>query len=303
MQLLIPSPTVRINLSLFDEFGLSVYMKRDDLIHPVISGNKYRKLHYNLHHAIQAKKETILTFGGAYSNHIAATATAASIFGLNSIGIIRGEDADLTNSTLSGAISNGMQIIRISREEYATKEEPIYLEHLHERFPNTHIIPEGGSNYLGVNGCLEILKEVKEEIDYILCAVGTGTSLAGLAASLLPNQKILAFPAIKGGQYLEQNVRDLLNFTLMDQSWTQEIMSKIEWIHDYSFGGFAKINDELINFKNSFLNTTTIELDLVYTAKMIYGFYDLISKNKFKHGSQILIYHSGGLQGNVGFNT
>ena len=301
--LAIPSPLERILLPLFDEKKIEVHIKRDDLIHDEISGNKYRKLKYNIHHALNAKKDAILTFGGAYSNHIAATAAACQFFGIKSIGIIRGEDADLNNSTLARAISNGMQIIRVSREEYATKDEPIYIEHLHEKFPNVHIVPEGGANYFGLNGCAEILKEINQDFNFVICGVGTGTTLAGMAISLEKNQKIIGFPAIKGGEYLMDEIKHQINYALLDENWMNDILQKIELNHDYSFGGFAKVNDELIAFQKLFYEQTKIELDLVYTAKMMFGFLDLVQKNNFPEGSKIIIYHSGGLQGNKSLNN
>lgn len=302
-ELKLPSPLQKTELPLFDEKGIEVFIKRDDLIHPEISGNKWRKLKYNILHAQNAGNDQLLTFGGAYSNHIAATAAACAMFKLPSIGIIRGEEADLNNPTLSAARNQGMKIIPVTRQEYSEKEEPVYLEHLHERFPNTHIVPEGGANYFGLNGCMEITKEIEIPFDTIICACGTGTTLAGIAVSLGENQHVIGFPAIKNGHSLLQAIRSQIGYALFDTEWTNDILQKISLQTNYHFGGFAKVSDELKNFRSDFLDQTKIDLDLIYTAKMMYGFIEMVKNNQFSTGQKIVIYHSGGLQGNKGFET
>ncbi|MFN3341302.1 MAG: 1-aminocyclopropane-1-carboxylate deaminase/D-cysteine desulfhydrase [Flavobacteriales bacterium] len=296
--LLLPSPVERIEHPLLKSKSIELFIKRDDLMHTEISGNKYRKLHYNLAQAELLKKETILTFGGAFSNHIAATASACALAGIKSIGIIRGEEADLENPTLKRAHENGMIIHPITRERYDQKEEPLFHEELRELFGNIYIIPEGGKNYYGVNGCIEILQEVKEEFDLVCCAVGTGTTLSGLSIGLNEQQRIIGFPAIKSGEYLLEEVKSLLHWSLFDEEWVESIVKKISLQCDFHFGGFAKSNPKLLQFISDFESITGIPLDKVYTGKMMFGLMEMIRNGSITGGTRILIYHSGGLQGN-----
>lgn len=272
--------------------NISVVIKREDLIHPFVSGNKFRKLKYNLLDAEKGAHETILTFGGAFSNHIAAVAYAGKEKGFNTIGVIRGEELDAKiaeNPTLSFAKNCGMQLEFISRESYRTKNEPSFLKELKEQFGAFYYIPEGGTNALAIMGCEEILTLADSEFDYICCSVGTGGTIAGIINSALPHQKVLGFPALKG-DFLNDEIR---NFT-----------SKNNWelIPDYHFGGYAKVDEVLIQFINQFYVENQIALDPIYTGKMVYGVIDLIQKNYFQADSKILLVHTGGLQGISGMN-
>jgi 1-aminocyclopropane-1-carboxylate deaminase len=298
MQLTLPSPIQRIEHPLPASMGVELWMKRDDLIHPEISGNKYRKLQHNLAQAKVLQLKTVLTFGGAYSNHIAATAAACHALGLNSIGIVRGEDADLLNHTLKQAAAFGMQIIPVSRSTYDRHDDKLYHEELHEQFPETYIVPQGGANYFGVQGCVEILGECPIEPDLICVAVGTGTTLAGLSIASKEHQEIWGFPAIKDGAYLKEEIRKLVYWSLMDESWTSEIMNRIHLQTDYHFGGFGKTSPELKQFVEQFQSQTGIPLDYLYTGKMMYGIWDLLRKEKLRN-KKILVIHTGGLQGNA----
>ena len=267
-------------------------MKREDLLHPFVSGNKFRKLKYNLLEAKKLNHTTIITFGGAYSNHIAATAFACKEAGLKSIGIIRGEELESKiqqNPTLQFAQSCGMTFEFISRDEYQNKTNADFLSHLTSKYGNHYVLPEGGSNSLAVKGCEEILTLDDTEFDYICCAVGTGGTIAGLINSAKPHQKIIGFPALKG-DFLSNDIRKFATNT----NW--------KLICDYHFGGYANVNQTLISFMNEFYIDYQIPLDPIYTSKMVFGVLDLIEKKYFPENSKILMIHTGGLQGNKGMN-
>ena len=267
-------------------------MKRDDLIHPIVSGNKFRKLKYNLLEAKIQKKQILLTFGGAFSNHIAAVAYAGQQNGLKTIGIIRGDELknkELLNSTLLFAKSCGMEFEFVSREVYRLKSEKLYIDNLRLKFGDFYLVPEGGTNSLAVMGCQEIVTEHDANFDFICCAVGTGGTIAGVINSAYPNQKILGFPALKG-DFLKNEIR----IFAQNNNW--------ELITDYHFGGYGKVNKELIIFINQFFSSTQIPLDPIYTGKMVYGVLDLLANNYFPANSKILMIHTGGLQGIQGMN-
>ena len=299
----IGSPVQEVKDPVLKDSGIRLLIKRDDLIHEHISGNKWRKLKYNLREAAEQNHHTILTFGGAYSNHIAATAFAAQKAGFSSIGVIRGGD-DPTNPTLKFAREHGMQLHFVSREDYrkmtrvgAYGDTPV-LHELEDRFGRFFLIPEGGANGLGVLGCAEILSEVEEDFDVVCCAAGTGTTLAGLTLSLKGNQRLLGFPALKGGDFLADEVERLIAESRLRPPST----INCQLITDYHFGGYAKVKSELLKFINGFQERTGIPLDPVYTGKMMYGIYDIIrtgtnSDTPLQKGTTILAIHTGGLQG------
>ena len=275
-----------------NEYEVELFIKREDKIHPFISGNKYRKLKYNLQEARKLEYDTLLTFGGAYSNHIAAVATAGNEFELKTIGIIRGEElADKINEnpTLHFAKAQGMQFKFVSRSAYRDKENERFLEVLKEEFNDFYLVPEGGTNLLAVKGCEEILNEEDLAFDYICCAVGTGGTISGLINVSKSHQKILGFPALKG-DFLSTNI--------------SKFVTKNNWeiITDYHFGGYAKVNKELIDFINQFNQDYNIPLDPVYTGKLMFGVIKMIEDNYFEKSSKILVIHTGGLQGISGMN-
>ena len=275
-----------------NEYEVELFIKREDKIHPFISGNKYRKLKYNLQEARKLEYDTLLTFGGAYSNHIAAVATAGNEFELKTIGIIRGKElADKINEnpTLHFAKAQGMQFKFVSRSAYRDKENERFLEVLKEEFNDFYLVPEGGTNLLAVKGCEEILNEEDLAFDYICCAVGTGGTISGLINVSKSHQKILGFPALKG-DFLSTNI--------------SKFVTKNNWeiITDYHFGGYAKVNKELIDFINQFNQDYNIPLDPVYTGKLMFGVIKMIEANYFKKNSKILVIHTGGLQGISGMN-
>lgn len=283
-----------MNQSLFIKFpnSIAVSIKREDLLHPFVSGNKFRKLKYNLLQAKTEKKEVLLTFGGAFSNHIAAVAFAGKEQGFKTIGIIRGDELEgkiQENPTLSFAQNCGMVFKFISREEYRHKAETYFLENLKHEFGDFYLIPEGGTNEYAIKGCEEILVEEDAQFDYFCCAVGTGGTISGIINSILTHQKVLGFPALKG-DFLKE---DICKFA-QNQNW--------ELITEYHFGGYGKVTTELIAFINQFYAETKIPLDPIYTGKMVFGVLDLIDKNYFPQNSKILLIHTGGIQGVKGMN-
>ena len=274
------------------EKDIEVYIKREDLIHPFVSGNKFRKLKYNLAEAKKQNRKTLLTFGGAFSNHIAAVAFAGKSEGFITIGIIRGDElADKVenNPTLKFASENGMQFEFVSREMYRYKNDEAFLSELKDKFGDFYLIPEGGTNELAVKGCEEILTEEDKNFNYIACAVGTGGTIAGIIKSSLPNQQVLGFPALKG-DFLQNEIRIFAH----EANW--------QLINGYEFGGYGKVTPELITFINDFYAETKILLDPIYTAKMIFGVSKLVKQGFFPDNSRILLIHTGGIQGIDGMN-
>ena len=273
--------------------GVELFIKREDKLHPIISGNKFRKLKYNIEEAKRLNQTTLLTFGGAFSNHILAVAGAGAEFGFKTIGVIRGEELESKiqeNPTLVKAQELGMQFYFVSRTAYRDKEEPSFISHLHEKYGNFYLVPEGGTNNLAIKGCEEILTDSdKEYFTHITCAVGTGGTISGLINSSTEKQQIIGFSSLKGA-FLSEVIRNFV--------------SKTNWsINDsYHFGGYGKVTDELIHFLNSFYSQTAIPLDPVYTGKMVFGVLDLIEKGYFPENSKILMIHTGGLQGIKGMN-
>lgn len=281
--------------------GTTIHVKRDDLIHPLISGNKSRKLKYHLLKANEAKCDTLLTFGGPYSNHIAAVAKTAELCGLKSIGIIRGAHADVTNNTLKQARENGMELIPVSVDEYNERNNYNYHDQLKLEYPTAHIVPEGGAGHEGISGAMEIVKELDQVYDYMVCAVGTGTTAAGFILSKPAQTKVLCMNVFKKADGVAEMINANLNLLLNNKEAVAEHATDFEVIDGYGFGGYAKVNDELKQFVRKIYADYHLPLDLVYTGKAFFGLLDLIGKNKIPTQSKILFYHSGGVQGNKGF--
>ncbi|MHC5722988.1 MAG: 1-aminocyclopropane-1-carboxylate deaminase/D-cysteine desulfhydrase [Nostoc sp.] len=351
-----PPPLQQINSEITRDAGVNLYLLRLDLMHPLVNGNKWFKLKYNLLEAEEKNFTTLLTFGGAYSNHIYATAAAGNLFGFRTIGVIRGEERLPLNPTLSFAVQQGMQLVYLNRETYRQRNTPALQEYLQQRFGEVFIIPEGGSNLNGVRGCTEIvgayfagdlenlspnlspcrgealifppsllgkgvrglgfaLHEVKSQIvgdamptagyadafDYICVACGTATTLAGIALSLDHKQRAIAFPVLKNGAFLAQEIESLLT-NYLASGLPSPYSSPADWelVCDYHFGGYAKVNDELLLFSQQFREEHGVPLDYVYTAKMFYGVMDLLKQGFFCKGDSLLLVHTGGLQGNIG---
>jgi 1-aminocyclopropane-1-carboxylate deaminase/D-cysteine desulfhydrase-like pyridoxal-dependent ACC family enzyme len=273
---------------------VELFVKRDDLMHPIISGNKLYKLKYSIAKAKNEEYGGILTFGGAYSNHIAATAAYCKEEGIQSVGIIRGESTQPLNPTLSYSKSCGMTLSFIDRTTYRSKDDPGYLEKLKEDFNNPLIIPEGGANLEGITGAQEIIGAQCDEFDIIALAVGTGTTLAGILKALSPHQKVIGFPVHKHATVFE----DVIQIDSELQGYRQNQYS-IEG--GYHFGGYAKWNDALIQFMRSTYDEGGLKTDPIYTSKALYGIIDMIQKGSFEIGTKILFIHTGGLQGIGGF--
>lgn len=286
------SPLQEVINPILSSNELRLFVKRDDLIHPHISGNKWRKLKYNILDALQQNHHTILTFGGAFSNHIAATAFAAKKAGLESVGVIRGED-DSENPTLKFARQNGMKLHFVSRHDYRKKTEASFLKDLEQQFDRHYLVPEGGANGLGVKGCTEILTEVNENVDFVCCACGTATTAAGIALTLEESQKLLCFPVLKNGRFLQEEMNNMIQESRLRPLSNMDV----EFINDYHFGGYAKLKPSLLTFISKFEKENNILLDPVYTGKMMFGIFDLIQAGYFSKGTSILAIHTGGLQG------
>jgi 1-aminocyclopropane-1-carboxylate deaminase len=282
------SPVHQIHNKLFDEQGLKVFIKRDDLIHPIISGNKWRKLKYLLKEAQNQNKTHLITFGGAYSNHLLATSAAAAKFGFKSTGFVRGEEVN--NDMLFLCRLHGMNLIFTDRESYRDKKL-LFDKH----FANDNeafFIDEGGSSTLGVKGCSELINELDNTYDHIICACGTGTTAAGIINGITEHQLSTQFhsvPVLKNGEFLRKDIDVFLESPAAYNLHTE-----------YHFGGYGKVNEELIRFVKQFVATTGILIEPIYTGKMLYALYDLAVKSYFSPGSRILAIHTGGIWGLLG---
>ena len=284
-------PLMNHNITIPDA-SITVSIKREDLLHPFISGNKFRKIKYNLLKTKELRHNTLITFGGAFSNHIAAVAYACQQENIQAVGIIRGEELEgkiHENPTLLFAQNCGMKFEFVTRETYRNKSSECFIAELDAKYKKYYLLPEGGTNSLAIQGCEEILTPQDSNFDYICCAVGTGGTISGIINSLLPHQTALGFPALKG-DFLKEEICKFAN----QKNW--------KLINDYHFGGYAKVTEDLIDFINQFYKDTKIPLDPVYTGKMVFGVMDLIRKNYFPSGSKILLIHTGGLQGIAGMN-
>ncbi|WP_339377978.1 1-aminocyclopropane-1-carboxylate deaminase/D-cysteine desulfhydrase [Calothrix sp. NIES-2100] len=293
-------PTIQpINSAIAQQAGVELSVLRLDCMHPWVNGNKWFKLKYNLQEAKQRNLTTLLTFGGAYSNHIFATAAAGNLFGFRTIGMIRGEETLPLNPTLSFAVQQGMQLFYVNRDKYRERQTTALQAELQQRFGEVLIIPEGGSNLNGVRGCMEIVNT--REFDTVCLACGTGTTLAGIILSLHKSQRAIGFPVLKNGRFLAPEIDNWLrNYLASGLPVADEAIASWELICDYHMGGYAKVNDELLQFSQQFTQEHDIPLDYVYTAKMFYGVMDLLKQGFFPRGDRLLLIHTGGLQGNIG---
>lgn len=286
------TPVVEINEPLLEQAGVRLLVKRVDLVHPVISGNKWYKLKYNLIAAREQGHETLLSFGGAYSNHIHALAGAGKAYGFKTIGVIRGEPHSELNSTLCFATEHGMQLFYVNRADYRQKNSPEFIAQLHQRFGDFYLVPEGGTNTLAVKGACEIVDDIPGDVDVVACACGTGGTLAGVITGLQGRCRALGIAVLKGAGFLYDDVQQLLDGVDAGE-WTIDL--------DYHLGGYAKSKPELMTFLTRFEHMHGIQLDPVYTAKLMYALYTKIEKREFKPGATILALHTGGLQGRMGF--
>ena len=287
------TPIVELHSELLKSSGIKLLVKREDLNHPTISGNKWWKLKYNLEEAFNKNYDTVLTFGGAYSNHIFATAAAAKELNLKSIGIIRGEETLPLNKTLSFAKANGMQLHHISRESYREKNTNEFTHDLRKRFGDFYLIPEGGTNNLAVKGCAEFAATYlsKIDFDYLLLPAGTGGTMAGLTCGLPPDKNVIGVSVLKDGNFLNDEVE------LLTKSFSGKSFRNWSILTEYHHGGYAKTSRELEDFISLMKKDHNLPLDHVYTGKLFWAVMREIEKGTFKKNSTLLVLHTGGLQG------
>ncbi|MGR3220772.1 MAG: 1-aminocyclopropane-1-carboxylate deaminase/D-cysteine desulfhydrase [Candidatus Anammoxibacter sp.] len=288
------TPLEKINDPLLEQNQVTLYIKRDELNHKEISGNKWRKLKYNIVELKRQNIDTVLTFGGAYSNHISATAAAGKLFGFKTIGVIRGEEYPELNPTLQFAAECNMRLHYMDRTTYRKKESEEVIRLLRQKYGVFFLIPQGGANIQGIKGCMEIVDSAMHDFDYLCCACGTGATLTGIITQLKSHQTALGFPALKNGEFLRNDVNSFLKqLKNCNDNW--------QLITNYHFGGFAKYNSKLIDFIVRFKELHNVRLDPVYTGKTVYGIYDLAQTGFFPKGSKICVIHTGGIQGLEGF--
>lgn len=279
---MLPSPLVELRDERLQRRGVRVYLKRDDLIHPEVPGNKWRKLKYNLAAAKDQGHSRLLTFGGAYSNHIRATAAAGHHFGFETVGVIRGEEHLPLNESLAYAVGRGMALTYLDRATYRRKTEPDVLAALVKGFGPCYVVPEGGSNGPGVRGCAELPSEIGIDFDVVCCATGSGGTVAGIVAGLDGRQRALGFAVLKSGQFLDDEVRRLqrAGFGRQTSNWALD--------YDFHFGGYAKRKPELNAFIEDFESRHGVRLDWVYEAKMMYGLFERVASGEFACGTTIV---------------
>lgn len=284
------SPLQKLNSVLFQEHNLNVYVKRDDLIHPFISGNKWRKCFYLLKHIVNDGHKTAITFGGAYSNHIHAFSYACNQLGLKSVGVIRGEELanKPLNATLLFAQNHGMELVFVSRDEYKKRYDENYNNELAIHY-NAYVVPEGGTTLFVVDGFKEMLDEIRCEIhfDSIFVPCGSGGTIAGINANLMSDESVYGINVLKGTE------SELITTINEFSSVKQYVIN-----NDYHFGGYAKHTPELINFMLTFEQEFYIELEEIYSSKMFYAFFDMVRKGLFKNKTVVLC-HTGGLQAKI----
>lgn len=288
-----PSILTKIDDPLLAQYQIELWMKRDDLLHPIISGNKWRKLKYSLDHALSSGADTIISMGGAYSNHLHALAFAGKVVGLKTLGIIRGEQPDTLTPTLSELQNWGMELNFVSRSDYRLLRQYKGCHDLPGIKPQQYWLPEGGAQALALKGVAELVNEIDVFYDIIFAPCGTGATLAGIIDAVPEQKSVMGFAALKNAGFLQTDVESLLSRPCTN--WQIN--------HNYHFGGFAKTNAELMAFISDFEYKTGIPLEPVYTGKMMYALYDLIAKHSFKPGQRIIAVHTGGLQGKRGFSA
>lgn len=287
MELNVPSPLAELHDDRVARHGVRLLLKRDDLIHPELTGNKWRKLKYNLEAARDYGARTLLTFGGAYSNHIRAVAAAGHYFGFATVGVIRGEEHLPLNDTLAYAVSRGMRLAYLDRGTYREKMKPEVIRRLREEFGDFYLVPEGGSNALAIPGCAELVEEIAERFDVICCPVGTGGTLAGIASALGEGQRAIGFSVLKGGDFLRDDVAALQVEALGMATSNWSIKT------GFHFGGYAKSTADLHEFIDEFEKRHGIRLDWVYVAKMMFGVFTLIERGAFTAGTVIVAVITG----------
>jgi 1-aminocyclopropane-1-carboxylate deaminase len=299
-----PSPLQKVEHTAFVRQGLHLFVKRDDLLHPHVSGNKWRKLKHNLLEARRLGCTRLITFGGAYSNHIAAVAAAGQEFGFSTLGVISGEANGVGNPTLSFAKAFGMDLRFTSRANMRNLSETTLIQLLKIDIAKTFILPQGGANCLALAGCREIMAETEEQLghlpDLMVTACGTGATLAGIASALKGKSKALGIAVLKGG-FLQKEVENLLA-ACGNATSGEKPASNFQVMDGFHHGGYAKWTPELVSFINDFKQQTGIPLDPIYTGKAFFAAFELAKQGFFPEGSSIVLVHTGGLQGVAGFN-
>ncbi|KTD97023.1 MULTISPECIES: pyridoxal-phosphate dependent enzyme [unclassified Pseudoalteromonas] len=268
--------------------GIELLVKRDDLLHPLINGNKWRKLKYNLIQMQSQNKTELLTFGGAFSNHIHACAAAGKMFGLTTHGIIRGPNLDQSNPTIQFAQQCGMQLHVVNRIEYKLRNDAQYLADLRTKFPNAYFLAEGGTNTYAIPGCAELAQSLPKH-DYLVCPTGSGGTLAGLIEGSNVTTQIIGIAVLKQAQYLIEEVRKLSAKARSQTNW--------QLLCDFHGGGYGKFTPELWAFCQHMSTTHNLPLEPIYSGKMLYALWQLIEQDYFPFGSKIIAVHTGGLQG------
>jgi 1-aminocyclopropane-1-carboxylate deaminase len=289
------TPVIELKTEETERFGIRLLVKREDLNHPSVSGNKWWKLKYNIAQAVSNGLGTVLTFGGAYSNHIYATAAYANEVGLKSVGIIRGEKTLPLNPTLSFAENRGMKLHYVDRETYRKKHSTEFLQDLEKQFGAFYLIPEGGTNNLAVRGCAEFAKTHLSQIefDYLCLPVGTGGTMAGMIIGFEGSKRIIGIPVLKNGEFLHRDIEAL------QENYSGNYYGNWELLPSYHHGGYAKATEDLKRFIVSMYVQHNLPLDHVYTAKLLWAVFKEISLAKFERGSTVLVLHTGGLQGSL----
>lgn len=287
------TPLQELKDARLDKAGVRLLVKREDLNHPHVSGNKWWKLKYNVSQAVEEHHDTILTFGGAFSNHIYATAAAAKEVGLRSTGVIRGERILPLNSTLSFAEQQGMKLQFVSREAYRQKNTPAFKDELEKQFGRFYLIPEGGTNSLAIKGCAEFAEKLKEiDYNYLCLAVGTGGTMAGIISSLKGERKIIGIPVLKDANFLHNEISKLVH------DFCGHSYGNWSLLTSYHYGGYAKVTKALLDFVSAMKDRHDLPLEPVYTGKLMLAMMTEIEAGSFPRGSTLLVLHTGGLQGN-----
>jgi 1-aminocyclopropane-1-carboxylate deaminase len=289
------TPIQEIHHNLLKQAGVRLFVKREDLNHSYISGNKWWKLKYNLEEAHQLKLKTLLSFGGAYSNHIFATAAAAKESGFENVGIIRGEETLPLNATLTFAKQCGMKLHYVDRQSYRKKNTEDFINMLRDEFGEFFLIPEGGTNNFAVRGCREFAQTYIKPLhaDYVCLAVGTGGTMAGMIEGLSGESQIIGFPVLKDAGFLQAEIEGLL------QNFSGNTYTNWNLDTSYHHGGYAKTTKALMTFIDEMKIEFNLPLDHVYTGKLMWAVMDYVEKGRFQNGATILALHSGGLQGAV----
>ena len=276
--------------------GIELYIKRDDLIHPLVSGNKWRKLKHNVIHAQANNYKGILTFGGAFSNHLIATASACEILGFKAIGMVRGDELNSTsNDTLKSCVNLGMKLIFLSRNTYKNRNNIDFQNELKSLYSDYFIVPEGGANLFGILGCKEILKEIPFTPDHIFVAQGTSTTSCGILLSKAVYSILHVVPVLKGDDSYNEML-NLLNLATLDEKKSMELLSNVHFHNDYHFGAYGKYTPPLIDFIKRIKKLHKLPLDHVYTGKVFYALFEELKKPIYDN-KKIVFIHTGGLQG------